>query len=64
MYSHFGKKIDEHGSISHGILPWKRCSCPLLIWRRFKKFLYLDPHPNTGLNQNTQLTTEFAAAQQ
>ena len=24
MYRHFGKKIDEHGSISHGILPWKR----------------------------------------
>lgn len=39
------------------------CTCPMLIWRRFKKFLYLDPHPNTGLNQNTQLTTEFAAAQ-
>lgn len=39
------------------------CTCPMLIWRRFKKILYLDPHPNTGLNQNTQLTTEFAAAQ-
>ena len=39
------------------------CTCPMLIWRRFKKFLYIDPHTNTGLNQNTQLTTEFAAAQ-